>query len=222
LSGPLRVRQRTVGGMALQVVGAGLGRTGTHSLKLGLEQLLGGPCYHMIELFPRPEHLPLWHRAMKGQEIDWDELFQGFVATVDWPGAAVWKEMYQAYPDAVVLLSVRDTPEAWWESFSGTILEVMQQGPTPEMADWFAMATDMIGRRFSPDYADRDAALAAYAAHNQAVRDTVPAGRLIEWRPADGWGPICAGLGMPVPETPFPHVNTTDEFRAMAGLVPET
>ena len=207
--------------MALKVVGAGLGRTGTHSLKLGLEQLLGGPCYHMIELFPRPQHLPLWHRAINGQEIDWDELFRGFVATVDWPGAAVWKELHRAYPDAFVLLSVRETPEAWWESFSSTILEVMQRDPTPEMADWFAMATDMIGRRFSPTYADRDSALAAYAAHNQAVRDAVPAARLIEWQPADGWGPICSGLGMPVPEPPFPHVNTTDEFRAMAGLASE-
>lgn len=204
--------------MALKVVGAGLGRTGTHSLKLGLEQLLGGPCYHMTELFPRPDHLPVWHRAIKGEPVDWDQLLEGFVATVDWPGAAVWQEIHAAYPDAMVLLSARESPEAWWTSFSGTILEVMQRGPTPESADWLAMASDMLAGRFSPRYAERDAALAAYRAHNQAVRDAVPAERLIEWKPADGWGPICSGLGVPVPDTPFPHVNSMDEFRAMAGL----
>ena len=203
--------------MGLKVVGAGLDRTGTHSLKIALEQLLGGTCYHMVEVFPRPEHVPLWHAAVLGEQPDWDEMLQGFTATVDWPAAAVWADLHRAFPDSVVLLSLRDDPAAWWRSFSQTILQVMQRGPAQPDDQWYAMSVDML-RRFTPDYADQGAATAAYEAHNQAVRDSVEPGRLIEWRPKDGWGPICRGLGIAEPEEPFPHVNTTDDFRAMAGL----
>ena len=203
--------------MGLKVVGAGLGRTGTHSLKVALEQLLGGTCYHMVEVFPRPEHVPLWHAAILGEQPDWEEMLQGFTATVDWPAAAVWADLHRAFPDSVVLLSLRDDPAAWWRSFSQTILEVMQRGPAQPDDQWYAMSVDML-RRFTPDYADEGAAIAAYEAHNQAVRESVEPGRLIEWRPKDGWGPLCRGLGISEPEEPFPHVNTTDDFRAMAGL----
>lgn len=203
--------------MGLKVVGAGLGRTGTHSLKIALEQLLGGTCYHMVEVFPRPEHVPLWHAAILGEQPDWEEMLQGFTATVDWPAAAVWADLHRAFPDSVVLLSLRDDPAAWWRSFSQTILEVMQRGPAQPDDQWYAMSVDML-RRFTPDYADEGAAIAAYEAHNQAVRESVEPGRLIEWRPKDGWGPLCRGLGISEPEEPFPHVNTTDDFRAMAGL----
>lgn len=203
--------------MGLKVVGAGLGRTGTHSLKIALEQLLGGTCYHMTELFPRPEHIALWHQAINGNAPDWDSMLHGFTAAVDWPAAAVWDDLHGSFPESVVLLSVRDDPAAWWRSFSETILQVMQRGPGAPDDPWFAMSVDMLNK-FTPSYADPDAAIAAYEAHNQSVRDTVEPGRLIEWRPKDGWGPICEGLGLPVPAEPFPHVNTTDDFRTMAGL----
>lgn len=203
--------------MGLKVVGAGLGRTGTHSLKIALEQLLGGTCYHMVEVFPRPEHVPLWHAAILGQQPDWEGMLEGFTATVDWPAAAVWEDLHRAFPDSVVLLSLRDDPAAWWRSFSQTILQVMQRGPAQPEDAWYAMSVDML-RRFTPDYADEGAAMAAYEDHNQAVRDSVEPGRLIEWRPRDGWGPICRGLGIAEPDEPFPHVNTTDDFKAMAGL----
>lgn len=205
--------------MTLSVVGAGLGRTGTNSLKLALEQLLDGPCYHMSELFPRPQHIPVWHEAIHGRPVDWATLFEGFRATVDWPGAAVWDQIHESYPDAVVVLSVRQSPEAWWNSFSQTILAVMERGQTDAPADdpWFAMATSMLGQ-FSPGGLDRDSAIRAYEAHNETVRQTVPAGQLVEWEPGQGWGPLCAGLGLAEPAAPFPHVNTADDFRSMAGL----
>ncbi|HVA73586.1 MAG TPA: sulfotransferase [Acidimicrobiales bacterium] len=203
--------------MGLTVVGAGLGRTGTHSLKIALEKLLGGTCYHMTELFPRPQHIALWHGAIRGEQPDWEAMLEGFTAAVDWPAAAVWDDLHRAFPDSVVLLSVRDDAAAWWRSFSETILKVMQRGPGTADDPWFAMSVDMLDK-FTPSYADRDAAIAAYEAHNQAVRDSVEPRRLIEWRPADGWGPICEGLGIAVPDEPFPHVNTTDDFKAMAGL----
>ena len=203
--------------MGLKAVGAGLGRTGSHSLKIALETLLGGSCYHMVELFPRPEHVPLWHGAILGSPPEWAPMLDGFSAAVDWPAAAVWKELHEAFPESVVVLSVRSSADAWWRSFSQTILPVMQRGPTPETAEWYAMASDML-ERLTPDYADREACIAAYEAHNEAVRRGVAPGSLIEWTPSDGWGPLCAGLALPEPDMPFPHVNTTDEFRALAGL----
>jgi hypothetical protein len=203
--------------MTLRVVGAGLGRTGTHSLKLALEQLLGGPCYHMVEVFGHPEHVPLWHGAATGDMPDWDALFDGYVASVDWPGAAFWPELSAKYPDAVVLLSVRDDADAWWRSASKTIFDALSRPSPPEMAAWSEMVRAMF-TRFTEDWQDEDAAKAAYEAHNAAVRDAVPADRLVEYRAGDGWEPLCTALGAPVPDGPFPHVNTTDDFRAMAGL----
>ena len=107
--------------MTLRVVGAGLGRTGTHSLKLALEPLLGGPSYHMIEVFGHVEHIPMWRDAALNKPVDWDTVFDGYVATVDWPGASVWEQIAAKYPDAIVLLSVRDSADAWWKSASNTI-----------------------------------------------------------------------------------------------------
>ena len=118
--------------MALKVVGAGFGRTGTLSLKVALERLGVGPCYHMMEVFPRPEHVAMWHRLAFGNPIDWDELFDGFQATVDWPSARWWREIAAHYPDAKVLLSVRD-PEAWYKSMSDTIAQPLRE-PAPDGA----------------------------------------------------------------------------------------
>jgi len=144
-------------------------------------------------------------------------MFDGFSAAVDWPAAAVWKDLHEAFPESVVILSVRSSGDEWWKSFSETILPVMQRGPTPEMAAWYAMASDML-ERLTPNYADRAACIAAYEAHNEAVRRAVSPDRLIEWTPSEGWGPLCAALEKPEPDIPFPHVNTSDEFRALAGL----
>ncbi len=202
--------------MAIEIVGAGLGRTGTHSLKLALEQLLGGPCYHMTEVFGRPDDLEVWTEAYQGHAPDWSELFADYRATVDWPSAGCWRQIADAFPDAPVLLSERD-PDAWWTSASNTIFEAIS-GPAGPEGDGFRRMTDAMMAAFTPDWRDPDAAKAAFVAHNDAVRASVPAERLIVWRPGDGWGPLCAGLGRPEPEQDFPHVNTTAEFRAMTGL----
>src|SRR5436190_16050817 len=101
---PRHRRQIRFHAMALKVVGVGLGRTGTNSLKLALEQLLGGPCYHMFELIAHPQQVPLWERALRGEKVDWDSLFAGYSATVDWPGCAFWRDLAAANPDAPVLL----------------------------------------------------------------------------------------------------------------------
>jgi hypothetical protein len=204
--------------MTLKVVGAGLGRTGTHSLQLALQTLLGGPCYHMVEVFDKPDHIAMWQAAAEGKMPDWDVLFEGYVAGVDWPVGAYWRELAAHYPDAPILLSSRDA-DSWWKSASNTIFVVGdREAPTPEMAAQMEMATTMLTNRFTPGWRDEAEAKQAFEAHNAAVRAEIPADRLIDWRPGDGWRPICDKLGLPVPEAPFPHVNTTAEFRAMLGL----
>ncbi|MDQ3944013.1 MAG: sulfotransferase family protein, partial [Actinomycetota bacterium] len=115
--------------MALRVVGAGVGRTGTTSLQLALEELLGARCYHMMEVFPQPGHVEAWHQAVKGNLPEWDQLLAGYGAAVDWPVSGFWRELSVAYPDAVVVLSVRESPEVWWKSASQTILHVTERRP---------------------------------------------------------------------------------------------
>jgi hypothetical protein len=206
--------------VSLRVVGAGLGRTGTHSLKLALEQVLGGPCYHMLEVINRPDQAAAWHAAARGEEPDWAVFLGGYVATVDWPAASFWQELAHASPEAVIVLSVRDS-EAWWKSASETIFSVVARGAPPDdpgaVAE-LAMITEVLDRRFTSGWRDRATAIAAYDAHNAQVRATAPPHRLLEWRPGDGWEPLCGALGVAVPAEPFPHVNTTSEFRAFTGL----
>jgi len=206
--------------MDLKVVGAGVGRTGTHSLKLALEQLLGGPCHHMVEVLGDPDHqVPGWMDAIEGRPTDWAFLDR-YVALVDWPGASFWPELAAANPDALVLLSVRD-PEVWYKSASNTIFLAFEHLP-PEVAPWMHSVRKLFQDRFSDQFDDPKAMMAAYERHNDAVRKAIPADRLLEWFPSDGWGPICDRLGMPVPDEPFPVTNTTDEFRTMLGMPPLT
>jgi len=208
--------------MGLQVVGAGLGRTGTHSLQLALQQLLDGRCYHMSEVFGRPDDIPVWHRAVNGEMPDWNDFLSDFTATVDWPASAFWREIADENPDAVVLLSSRDS-EGWWKSATNTIFNVARREVPPDEPDLQAqmkMIDDMFRLRFTPNWQDETEAKRAFEQHNETVRATIPADRLIDYRPGYGWEPICAKLGLPVPDAPFPHVNTTEEFRAMTGMDP--
>ena len=206
----------------LRVIGAGLGRTGTHSLKLALERLLGAPCYHMAEVFKRPQDIPVWTAAIKGQPVDWRALFADYAAVVDWPAAPFWPQIAEVFPDAIILLSVRDA-DGWWKSASRTIFEISQRAPAPDGRPgpgpgFLQMVTSMFRNTFTPDYREETAAKAAFDRYNADVRKRAPANRLVEWRVTDGWAPLCAALGVPVPEEPFPVTNTSEEFRSRAGL----
>jgi hypothetical protein len=207
--------------MAVRVVGAGLGRTGTHSLKLALEQLLGGPCYHMSELIEREADTPVWAAATRGEDVDWAGFLSEYSATVDWPACAFWEPIAAALPDAVVLLSVRESPEAWVKSFERTIAQALQKPVPAEDPGWVErrrVVLAMLDSTFTPEWRDPDAAKAAYVRHNERVRAAVPAGRLVEYRAGDGWEPLCAALGVEIPAEPFPHTNRTADFRASSGL----
>ncbi len=202
--------------MGMQVVGAGVGRTGTHSLKIALEQLCGGTCHHMIEMFERPDQIEGWTAAIDGEPTDWNALLADFTAIVDFPGGLYWREIAAANPDAPILLSSRPADE-WYRSASNTIFLSFDRTP-PHIAPWMDAVKRSLHERFSDDFENADAMIAAYEKHNAEVRAEVPADRLIDWTPSDGWGPICAALGKPVPEEPFPVTNTTSEFRQMIGL----
>jgi hypothetical protein len=208
--------------MALALIGAGLGRTGTLSLKAALERIGYGPCYHMIEVLVSPERGRHWLEQARSGSQDWDAIFRGYRATVDWPAAAVWRELVRRYPNAKVLLSLRDA-DRWYDSVMNTIYPVMLQGP-PESApavlhEFHKMVYELIFlRTFSGRLGERAHARRVFEEHNQAVIDEVPASKLLVYRPGDGWEPLCRFLGAPVPEAPYPHLNDTGWYRARAGL----
>jgi hypothetical protein len=198
--------------MTLRVVGAGLGRTGTLSLKGALEKLLGGRCYHMAEVFARPEHVAVWHAAARGEMPDWTTFLSDYTAAVDWPASAFWPELAQAFPDALILLSLRDS-QSWWESASSTIFTERRSGFEDAAFDaWRAMVADLFASRFTPAIQDRAAAIGAFERHNANVLAKAPDERLLAWRAAEGWEPIAKALRVAVPDEPFPRINTREQW----------
>ncbi|HEY8156596.1 MAG TPA: sulfotransferase [Myxococcota bacterium] len=208
--------------MTLELIGAGLGRTGTLSLKAALERIGYAPCYHMIEVLAAPERGRHWLEQTRSGSHDWDAIFAGYRATVDWPAAAFWRELAARYPDAKVLLSLRDS-DRWYDSVMNTIYQVMTQRPPenapPIIHEFHAMVYELIFQRtFAGRLEDRAHAKRVFEAHNQAVIDAIPASRLLVYRAGDGWEPICRFLDVPVPDEAFPHLNDTAWYRARTGL----
>ncbi|SDL74678.1 hypothetical protein SAMN05216298_5029 [Glycomyces sambucus] len=205
----------------LRVIGAGLPRTGTMTLKHALETLLGAPCHHMSEVFGHLDTHPAgFLAAARGAATDWEALLDGYAAAVDWPASAFYAELAEAYPDAVVVLSRRDAFDTWWRSCNDTIFTGMDTDDTAT-AEWTAMIAAIWEKTFpGADRDDRDAVEAAYGAYHEQVRAVVPAGRLVEFTTGAGWEPLCAALGVPVPDEPFPYLNTAREWHERTGAVP--
>ncbi len=212
--------------MTIEVIGAGFGRTGTMSLKVALEELGFGPCYHMIELFGHPEHVKLWEAASQGKPVDWEELFSGYRATTDWPACSFYKELMERYPDAKVILTMRD-PNRWYESTYKTIygMRRMASSPVFRLAGLFrpgmgraALMNDRLiwEDTFGGSLEDRERAIEVFERHNQEVKERVPQEKLLVYEVKEGWGPLCEFLGVETPrDKPFPHLNDTDTFRTM-------
>jgi hypothetical protein len=205
----------------IKVIGAGLGRTGTLSLKAALEELGFSRCYHMTDVFAHMDHAKVWDDAARGQPVDWDALFQGYQATVDWPGCAFYETFMQRYPDAKVILSVRN-PERWYESAHQTIFYARNAFPrwlriiAPRMRH-FTRMIDRIAWNglFHGRFEDRSYAIDVFNRHNEQVQRVVPPDRLLVYEVQQGWEPLCTFLGVPVPaDKKFPHLNDTVEFRA--------
>jgi len=199
--------------MTMHVIGAGVGRTGTYSLKLAINRLELGPCHHMEEvLHNMSTQVPLWLAALKGSP-NWPAIFGGFKSTVDWPTAAFYRDLVKKYPSAKFILTLR-SPESWAASFGSTIYKLIagKDEAPPEMKDWLEMAESVIAKTGFPGGLNDDELMKAFVAHNEAVKATIPASQLLVFEVKDGWEPLCKFLGAPVPDEPFPRTNDREEF----------
>jgi hypothetical protein len=195
--------------MTLKVIGTGFGRTGTDSMREALTILGFGPCHHMYEVIVNEEQRQLWRALAKGAAPDWELLFKGYQSCMDWPSAYYWRQLIEVYPEAKVILTYR-SPESWWASVEKTLLPVFRQSTDPDSLGIALIANQVFGGR--PE--DRDHAIAVYEANVQAVKATVPPERLLVHNLGDGWEPLCAHLGVNIPDQPYPSRNNAGEFGA--------
>lgn len=201
----------------LLIVGAGMWRTGTVSLKHALEELTGTRAHHMSEVMERPDQAAYWRDVITGAPLHPQNLLRDYKITLDWPTLAFWEELYEANPNALVLLSHRSA-EDWWRSVSETVLV---SAPTREtiQGPWDELTVELFERYFVGRHPTKKQAIAAYNEHNKHVRDTVPFNKIIDWVPSDGWLPLCRALNVPVPDKPFPHLNTTAQYQRNNHLI---
>ncbi|WP_379712667.1 sulfotransferase family protein [Haloferula chungangensis] len=212
--------------MALKIIGAGNGRTGTKSLKLALEHLGYGPTYHMYELFERPEDHKFWQEAIETGSTDWDDALADYQSIVDYPGCAFFKSLYQHFPGSKVILTLRDG-DSWYESSRRTIysaspgflqrLIITAKLPfnarLRKLLPVFRVIDHGWDDVFEGKFEDRDYAIARYNELNQKVIDAIPPEDLLVLNLGDGWEPLCAFLGVPVPDIPYPRANQRSSFK---------
>ncbi|MEO3768260.1 sulfotransferase family protein [Streptomyces sp. B5E4] len=200
----------------LEVIGAGVGRTGTLSLKTALERLGFGPCHHMLGLFEDVEQIPLWEAASRGEPVDWRQVYEKYGSTVDWPGARFWREIAGAFPEAKVVLTVRD-PESWYASAASSIYATAVAPPPADVGEGFVRLRDMSMEViwdgvFDGRFTEKEHALKVFAEHEAAIREEIDPDRLLVFRVSEGWEPLCEFLGVPVPDGPFPRSNERGRF----------
>ena len=211
--------------MPLRVIGAGFGRTGTNSLKLALEQLGFGPCHHMKEVGPSLDQINWFDQASRGEVMDWDKVFEKFEASVDWPSASYYNELAAHFPDAKVVLSVRDA-EGWYKSAHETIYAVSQNVPTwlrrvaPPVDKLISMVIRSIWEgKFSGQFENRTFAIDIFNQHIEEVKKNIAAERLLIHSAKEGWPPLCEFLEVPIPETPYPRVNEAKDIKRMVTVL---
>lgn len=212
--------------MALKIIGAGYGRTGTKSLYTALNQL-GFPCYHMEEVLGNKNnksHLDFWvdvSNGEPGQQFDWEQVFANYTAAVDFPASSVWKELMEHYPDAKIILTGHPKGAgAWYESANKTIyaIENIWQFKLLKIVTPFARKLGKLGklmwqRTLKGSMENKEEAVVVYEAHMEEVIANVPSDKLLNYSVTQGWEPLCEFLDVPVPLTEFPNVNDTKEFR---------
>lgn len=199
----------------LEVIGAGFGRTGTHSLELALEKLGFDPCYSLLEVAKNRGHSEIWNNAIDGKQIDWNHLFNSYRSAVEWPVVTFIHEMVQNFPKAKFVLTRRE-PESWYESASKTIfegLELSAHNPVAIKRERSSMNRRLIlEHTFEGKYWNKEQTIAIYKRHIQHVVGTVPQERLLHFDVKDGWEPLCEFLQKPIPQEPFPWLNERNEF----------
>lgn len=202
--------------MSLNLIGAGMGRTGTASLKIALEQLGLGRCYHMTEIMQNPQYIKYWVNAANGNP-DWDTIFDGFGATVDNPGCGFWKELASFYPEAKIILTTRDA-EKWFESTNETIHSLEFAGFIKE-SPWGEMIQKTVFDTMDNRMQDKEYMISFFENRTQEIINTIAPDRLLVYQVKQGWGPLCEFLDIPVPSMDFPRVNSRDETKELlAGM----
>ena len=209
----------------MKLIGAGMPRTGTLTQKVALEMLGLGPCYHMVDVLADLEQAKLWQRALDG-EAPWGQIFGDFNSTVDWPGGYFYRELMAVYPEAKVLLSVRE-PQAWERSMRETVwavrhgeslvrlLSSAQAHVNPQWRGFLEMIDRLVWEdegTFASGHAEPQQLIDTMIRHNREVESNVPPERLLVWSVEEGWQRLCEFLEVPVPRQPFPHVNDRTEF----------
>jgi hypothetical protein len=199
-------------GKKLKIIGAGFGRTGTLSIRYALEELGYKPCYHMKVALTRPWHIPFWLRAIDGKEVNWKRFFRKYQATIDWPACEFYKELMEEYPEAKVILNVRD-PEEWYDSSYKTIYRIQSYFPWWFPKIFVKMQEKLIWQgRFEGKFEDREFAIDNFIRHIEEVKKHVPEGKLLVYNVRDGWGPLCHFLQVEEPHKPFPHHHEQKEY----------
>ncbi len=211
--------------MALTVIGAGFGRTGTNSLKIALEILESQPCHHMREVFPSENQINWFHNKANGEFINWDEVFENFGSAVDWPSSAYYRELAEYYPESKVILSVRN-PDKWYDSTKETIYFISTAVPkwilffSSKKRRIYEMIQNTIWQGvFDGKFEDRDYAIAVFNNHVKAVKSSIPEDRLLIHEAKDGWKPLCEFLGKPIPDESYPRVNEAKDFKKQIGKI---
>lgn len=195
--------------MTLSVIGAGFGRTGTHTLNLALEMLGFGPCHHMEDVIKSDQQKAWFRAAGRGEPVDWDEVYAGYKSAVDWPTAYFWRELAEHYPTAKIILTVRNSEE-WYKSARATIFNTMREDASPESFGRAVIANKVFGGRID----DEAHVIHVLEEHNAEVIRTIEPSRLLVYQVAEGWPKLCGFLGVPIPAEPFPRSNTSAEFQA--------
>jgi hypothetical protein len=221
--------------MSIKVIGAGFPRTGTNSLKRSLEMLGVSKCYHMKELLTHPDQLPLWLRLEDTGTTDWDTLYNGFQGSVDFPCYPFYQQHLEKYPEAKVILTIRDF-DSWYKSVTSTIWTAGPQNLGQKLAMMGRMLTDsrvkkVIGcikfvkrmiwqKEFKGRFEDVAFVKEVFNQHIEKVKSNVPSDQLLVYDVREGWGPLCQFLGVPEPAEPLPHLNKRENFKTMLqGLI---
>lgn len=213
--------------MELQVIGTGLARTGTMSLKVALEQLLSGNCFHVIEWLKDPQRTTILKKGYKKNEIDWSAFYEGFASAVDYPTCLFYQQLLEINPDLKVIHTVRD-----FDSWYASVKETVYRGKPKSAQDIFRMIKNMMlsadFRRVAPvfmlndkliwqgqfesRFEDKEFMREKYRQHEEEVKKTVKEEHLLIYNIKDGWEPLCEFLHVPAPKTVFPKSNERQEF----------
>ncbi len=198
--------------MTLKIIGAGMGRTGTASLKVAIESLGVGRCYHMSEVLKHPERAKDWIDVTDG-DGGWEKIFDGYAATVDNPGCNYWRELADYYPEAKVILTIRDA-EKWFDSTNETIHSI-EFASFIENSPFGEMVQKTIWEKMENRMQDKDYMVNFFNSRTSEIIDYIAPERLLVYEVGEGWERLCKFLDVSVPDAEFPRINSRAETRKL-------